>query len=177
MAINNKTELVVERRYDPRLGRHTINGTVHVLHCHHYLTLYTQLAEDVGMLDGRKLLVEVSEDAFRPALAAFWNGQGSGLADRIALAEQYYALAGLGKMRVVAAGEDLGRVELEHSHLDAGWLKKWGGRDKPVNHVTCGYLAALFAGLFGTPPRSWKVNEARSIVAGAERSVFVAVRA
>lgn len=178
MAISKKTELTIERRYDPRQGRHAINGEVHVLHCHHYLTLYTQLAEDCGMLDGRKLLVETAEDSFRPVLADCWRRQGAELAaDRIALAEQYYALAGLGKLRVVAAGPDLGRAELDHSHLDAGWIKKWGSREQPVNHVTRGYLAALYAALNGTPPRSWRVSEVRSLVAGAGSSLFVAVRA
>lgn len=178
MAIRKQTELVVERRFEPRRGRHVINGAVHVLHCHHYLTLYTQLAEDCGMLDGRKLLVETAEDSFRPVLEACWKAQqATSVEDRIALAEQYYAFTGLGKMCVAAVGPDTARVELEHSHVDEGWRKKWGGRAKPVNYITAGFVAALLAGLSGAAPRAWRVREEKSIVAGADRSVFRAVRA
>jgi len=177
MPTYTSTELMIDRRYDSRQGRHTVNGVTHVLHCHHYLSLYTQLAEDCAMLDGRKLLAEVAEDSFYSMLTGYYHDHGiKSVADRIALAEQYYAFAGLGKMRVVAAGPDSGSVELEQSHVDEGWKKKWGGREKPVNHVTRGYVAALFAALFDLAPRSWNVRERESIVAGASRSAFVAVR-
>src|SRR5579872_1825608 len=101
MPIYTDTELIIERRYDPWRARHTVNGVTHVLHCHHYIGLYTQLAEDCGMLDGRKLLAEVAEDAFYTMLAGYFKDHGiTRLADRIALAEQYYAFSGLGKMKI-----------------------------------------------------------------------------
>jgi DNA-binding response OmpR family regulator len=37
-----------------------------VLHCHHYPTLYTQLAEDCGMLDGFGFLEELKQDSSLP---------------------------------------------------------------------------------------------------------------
>lgn len=174
MAINRKTELIIDRRFDPNRCQHTINGRVHVLHCHHYLSLYTQLAEDCGMLDARKLLTEVAEDTFYEVLADYYREHGlESVADRITIAEQYYALTGLGQMRVLAAGRDSGEVELLHSHADGGWIKKWGKREKPVNYITCGYIAALFAAIFGLPSRSFAAMETASIVSGAERSEFV----
>jgi len=178
MPIYTDTELIIERRYDPWRARHTVNGVTHVLHCHHYMSLYTQLAEDCGMLDGPKLLAEVAEDAFYSMLAGYFKEHGiTLLADKIALAEQYYAFSGLGQMKIAAAGPDSGVVELECSHVDAGWIKKWGQREKPVNHVTRGYVAATFAALFDLQPRAWRVGERESIVTGAKRSTFIAIRA
>lgn len=177
MPIYTDTELIIERRYDPWRARLTVNGATHVLHCHHYLSLYTQLAEDCGMLDGAKLLAEVAEDAFYSMLAGYFQDHRiTILGDRIALAEQYYAFSGLGRMKITAAGPDSGVVELESSHVDAGWLKKWGARAKPVNHVTRGYVAATFAAVFELPSRTWRVGERESIVSGAERSIFIAIR-
>lgn len=176
MAIDKKTELAVERRFDGRRSRHSINGVTHVLHCHHYMTLYTQLAEDCAMLDARKLLREAAEDSVAGVLRDYFRNHGiQRLEDRIAIGEEYYAWCGMGRLKVLAAGRDSGEAELESSHLDEGWIKKWGKRDKPVNHFTCGFLAALFAAAFDLPPRAFLVSEAAGIVTGAPRSRFLVV--
>ena len=175
MTTYTTMDLTIDRRYDARRGRHTLNGVTHVLHCHHYLSLYTQLAEDCGMLDGPKLLAEVAEDSFCLFLSRYYREHRIDLlADRIALAEQYYAFTGLGKMIVLSAGPDSGVVELQHSHVDSGWQVKWGRQI--INHITRGYISALFAALFDTQPRTWDVRETSAMIAGADRSEFTAVR-
>lgn len=177
MTAYTTTDLMIDRHYDARRGRHMLNGVTHVLHCHHYLSLYTQLAEDCGMLDGPKLLAEVAEDSFYRFLSTYYSEhQIHSLDDRIALAEQYYAFTGLGKMIIRSAGPDSGVVELEHSHVDAGWEKKWGRQQKPINHITRGYISALFAALFDAPPRTWTTREISAMITGADRSEFAVVR-
>ncbi len=176
MPTLKKTELVLDRKFDPRTCRHALNGDVHVLHCHHYMSLYTQLAQDCGMLDGPKLLAEVAEDTYYPLFRDYFTRNGiTSIEDRIAIAEQQYAVAGLGQMKVTCAGDDSGEVQLLHSHVDEGWIKKWGQHNKPINSVTCGYIAALFAAVFDRSPRSYQVSETESIVTGAESSKFVVV--
>lgn len=66
---------------------------------------------------------------------------------------------------------------MSSSHIDQAWLRKWGQRPMPVNFVGQGYLAALFAAVYGRPVRSYTVNEYASIVAGAEQSLFAVVAA
>jgi hypothetical protein len=176
MTINKKTELVLERHFDPRSCRHTINGKVFVLHCHHYMSLYSQLAIDCGLLDGKKLLAEVAEDTFYEILCDYYRAHElTGIEDRISIAEQYYAVMGMGKMRVIYLGSDSAEVELAHSHADQGWLKKWGKADFPVNYFTCGYVAALLSAVLGSPPRAFSVSESASLVTGADRTKFTAV--
>ncbi len=178
MAISKKVELELEHRFDPRTCRHTLNGVTVVLHCHHYASLYSQLADDVGMLDGRRLLAQVAEDSFGSLLADYYAAHGlARVEDRIAIAEQYYAALGLGRMRVMSAGPDSAEVELARSHVDEGWIRKWGHRDKPVNFITSGYVAGMMAAVFGCPPRSFAGTETQSLVSGAARSTFSAVRA
>ena len=176
MAIMKKTEIVLDHRFDPKACRHSLNGDVYVLHCHHFATLYSQLAEDCGMLDGKKLLAEVAEDTFFNVLSEYYCKNGIvDVADRISIAEQYYAATGLGQMKVICAGTDAGEVELLHSHVDEGWIKKWGKRDKPVNFISWGYIAGMFAAVFGRAARSFRVHETASIVSGAPRSKFEVV--
>ena len=173
MPLIKKTELALDQQFQPQTCRHTVNGQVMVLHCHHYAALYSQLADDCGMLDGKALLAECAEDTFYESLAAYYRERQVGLLkDRIAIGEQYYAVCGLGQMRVLCCGLDSGEVELAHSHVDAGWIKKWGRRSQPVNFITQGYIAGLFAALFDRAPRAYHLTEIASIVAGAPRSLF-----
>jgi len=171
MAVFKKTELELVHRFDEASRRHYLNGVLSVLHCHHYSTLYTQLAEDCGMLDGRTLLIECAEDSFLQVLADYFRDKGIiSVSERIEIAQQYFAAMGLGKMGVVYAGPDAGLVHLTRSHVDEGWIKKWGKRAEPVNYIGRGYVAALFSAVFGRPARSYRVSEGKSIVSGEELS-------
>lgn len=173
MAEFKRTELKLDHAVDQRNWRHFLNGHLSVLHCHHYATLYTQLAEDCDLLDGKKLLMECAEDAFYAVLSDYFSQHGiDTVRDRIDIAEQAFAAYGLGKMHVTCAGAESGRVELDHSHVDEGWIKKWGKRDQPVNFIGCGYIAALFATVFGKATRSYRVTEIQGIVSGAGCSRF-----
>ncbi len=166
-----------ERAFDPRRCRHLVEGRTSVLHCHHYSTLYTQLADDCTLLDARALLARVAAEAFFEVLVRVRSRNGVETpAERLAAAEQFYAFAGLGKLKVTAAGPDAGEAELERSHIDEGWIRKWGRRDKPVNFITQGFLAAAFAVAFDGQPAQYAVREIASIVSGAERSRFQIAR-
>lgn len=173
MAITQTTELVLDRSFDAKSCRHSINGQVQVLHCHHYATLYTQLADDCGMLDGKKLLAEVAEDTFYTVLSDYYQKHDiTSLADRITIAEQCYAASGLGNMKITCAGAESGEIELTTSHVDQGWVRKWGNRSEPVNFITSGYIAGIFSAVFEKTPRFYSVSETQSIVTGADTSRF-----
>jgi predicted hydrocarbon binding protein len=178
MATTKRNDTILTRSFDRKACRHHLNGRLVVLHCHHYASLYSQLAEDCGMLDGAKLLADVTEDTASAWLAEYYAEQGiKSLEHRLAIAAEYYSIMGLGKMTFVYAGPDSAYVELSRSHVDEGWIKKWGKRGKPVNFITRGYVAGALAAVFGTPARSFVVTETASIVTGADTSKFRAVRA
>ncbi len=173
MAIFSKVELKLDHQFDPQSCRHTLNGQNIALHCHHFATLYTQLADDCAMFDAKKLLAESTEDAFYPMLKQYFDdNQMTCIAKRIQIAEQMYAAVGLGQMKVIGAGPDSGLVELIHSHVDSGWIRKWGNRDQPVNFITCGYIAGAFSAVFGRSRRAYDVIETLSIVSGSPISRF-----
>lgn len=177
MTTVKKLEYVIDHKFDSARTRHVVNGFVNVLHCHHYATLYAQLADDAELLDGKALLVSSSEDVFYSVLSYYFRCNNiTNLADRISISEQYYAATGLGKMAVLCAGRDGGEVKLLHSHIDEGWVKKWGKRDKPVNFMTQGFIKAMFSLLFDYSTQNYDVVETMSIVSGAEESVFNVVR-
>ncbi len=169
--------LTTEHRFNPLECRHYLNGQLSVLHCHHYAALYTRLASDVGFLDGKKLLTECAEDSFYEMLRSYFaKHSGIGIKEIFDLGSRYYSLIGMGNMQVSYAGQDRGEVVLHSSHIDTGWLIRMGQYDKPVNYITCGYIAALFSSAYGLPPHSFDVEESESIVTGGECSCFRVVR-
>jgi len=178
MALEKKTEWVIERSFDNQKSRHSMNGAVSVFHCHHYATLYCQLADDAVMVDAKALLRKAVEYAILPVLSNYFTKNGvTSLDERIALAEEYFRIVGLGKLHFERVGAMSAVAKLERSHVDEGWVKKWGKREKPVNFIGQGYIAAALEAVFGLPSGSFTVNETQSIVSGADESLFNAVRA
>lgn len=156
--------------------RHFLNGHGVVMHSHHYLTLITKLVEELPEADGRQLLMEVVEGSMREIFDDYLRQHGlTSSEERLTVGQEYYAVFGLGKLQ--AEGDaDGGEVRITSSHLDEGWIRKWGERQAPVNHFTCGYIAAMFAAAFGTPPGSYRVSETASMVSGAAEGRFQVVR-
>jgi hypothetical protein len=169
----SENKRILKSRFDTKRARHIANGQTLVLHCHHFASLITQLANDCTMLDGKKLLADCSEDTFYKVLTDYYTQNNvTGLTERIEIAEQYYGEAGLGKLVVKCAGSCAGEVEMLHSHVDEGWIKKWGKSTTPVNHIGCGYVTALFSAVFNKPVRTYVALEHQSMVSGAKTSVI-----
>ncbi len=178
MAKEKNVEFEMNRKFDKQRCRHFLNDTLSVLHCHHYATLYCQLADDAEIVDGKALLHKAAEYTFLPVLAKYFEDNNvTDMDDRIALAEEYFGVTGLGTLKFERVGEMSCAAELVHSHVDEGWIKKWGKRDKPVNFIGQGYVAAAAAAIFGFSTGSYHVVENQSIVSGAETSRFAIVRA
>lgn len=164
--------LEVEFTFDKQNYRHYMNGFNSVLHCHHYMALTTRLAEQSADFGGPRILRETTEDSLRPLLDETIKRSGLSKPEgKLQAGQELYAVMGLGRMEI-HGNESGGEVKLVHSHVDEGWIKKWGKHDKFVNHVTCGYLAAVFAAAYGKPPRSYTVTEQTSIVVGDEFSIL-----
>ncbi len=178
MATEQLLEWVIDHEFDRRTCRHTINGFDSVLHCHHYATLYCQLADDAEQFNGRALLQRAAELAFLDVLSTYFSEHGvRDLGDRVTLAEEYWRVSGWGTLQFNHVGELSAAAQMDHSHVDEGWLKKWGRRDKPVNFIGQGYLAAALAAIYDLPAGSFRVTETESIVSGAPASRFNLVRA
>lgn len=169
-------EFEINHSFDQKAKRHYINGKCTVLHCHHYATLYSQLADVATLFDGKRILVDSAEDSFYELLNDYFAEKNiSESTDRITVAEDYWKTVGMGLIQFTGVGKFTVTAEMDYSHVDEGWLQKWGGRDKPVNFITCGFVAAVSALVNNRPPKSYTVNETKSLVCGDELSVFKAV--
>lgn len=170
-----KNELKYKSSFDQKRKRYYLNDTLTVLHCHHYTTLYSQLALDA---DETSLLKECARESFREMLTTYFENHPMSRTktELSQLCAEYYKLVGLGKMKISFMGPYSGEVVLESSHLDEGWKKKWGTYDKPVNYITAGFIEAVFETVYDTPAGMFLATETQSIVQGAETSVFNVTR-
>ena len=100
-------EVVYDHVFDRETKRHYVNGTLTVLHCHHYLTLYTQLAIDAGET---ALLQESARESFKRMLVRYFedNLEGAPFEEKLDTACRYYSMLGLGKMKPVFVGDESG---------------------------------------------------------------------
>jgi len=169
-----KPELQVKIRIDPKTKRHYFNDEVVVVHCHHYSTLYTQLALDAGET---QLLQDVSEDMFFSVLSDYFNKNPTPeLKDRIELATQLYGSMGLGSLEVRYLGQDSAGIILHRAHVDKGWMRKWGKSEKPVNFIGAGCIAGFLSAVLELPVRTFDVRQTKAIAMGDEYSEMKAVR-
>lgn len=157
---------------DADTNRQFLNGHPVVMHSHHYLSLITKLAEDLGDLGGTRILMDVVEETMRAVFDDYIRKNGINTAqERCNVGREYYSVFGLGKM-VITGDENGGEVRLVNSHLDQGWVMKWGRNDKPLNYFTCGYIAAMFGAAFSRPLKSYAVTEEASIAMGEPEGRF-----
>ncbi|MCB9654813.1 MAG: hypothetical protein H6729_11855 [Deltaproteobacteria bacterium] len=165
-------EFKATQRFEPGSARQYINDSSSVFHCHHYATLMTQLADDASSFRGPELLTQAAEEfAFRELSNYFAKNQINEARDRIAVAESYCGFVGLGSLRLELHGAG-GAAEMAHSHVDEGWIKKWGKRDKPVNFIGQGFIAGACEAITNAKLGSFDVQEDRSIVSGQPSSKF-----
>jgi hypothetical protein len=176
MAIIKTTEFEIDHKFDPIKNRHYLNGDCTVLHCHHYATLYTQLALDATDFEGVRHLTEMAEDVFYGVLKRYFEEKCIvDIADKVEVAQQYWQASGMGIIRFVGVGKYEVVAEMGYSHIDEGWLKKWGGSAQPVNFFTVGFVAALAALVNEKPLGSFKAVETKSLACGDDKSEFKAV--
>lgn len=160
-----------EKNFDFKTKRFYLNNEPTVMHCHHYTTLLTQLANDAAKFNGPQIMFSTAEETFYPILYKYFNENNVvSYEDRASVVEQYYAYIGFGLMEINLKEHS---TELIHSHLDEAWLKKWSITDKPVNYITQGFLAAAFSVLTDNNLGIFDVKEIQSIACGAETSKFI----
>jgi hypothetical protein len=164
--------LNLELTFDKNNYRHYMNGFQTVLHCHHYMSLTTKAALEYQAIGGLQILMESAEDSIRPVLDDYFTkNPTSDVSARLNIGAEFYAAMGMGKMSLSGSGAK-GEAVLTRSHVDQGWIKKWGKTNIPVNHFTCGFIAGVFAAAFQKPARSYQVTELSSIVKGDAQSRF-----
>jgi hypothetical protein len=164
--------LKLDFNLDNQTFRHYLNGHAVVMHSHHYLALITKLVEDMTDFGGPQILKDSVEESMRTIFDDYIkNNNLTSPQDKCNVGREYFSVFGLGKM-IVTGNENGGEVRLVRSHIDEGWVKKWGKNNKPINYFSCGYIAAMFGAAFDKPLNSYSVTENSSIAVGDSENLF-----
>lgn len=166
-------EYKAEERFDSVRLRHYLNDEYTVFHCHHYLDLFLQLADDAALFNGDKIMANVAEETFYDIFQNYFSKHNViSKYDKTVLVEQYFAFIGLGTLKINLNEDGNGEAEMMHSHVDEGWVKKWTTKETPINFLGWGFLAAAFSVINDVAIFSYKVSETQSIVCGSDSSKF-----
>ena len=170
MAKLLKTEIEIKNKFNSNTKRRSMNGIPTVLHCHHFITLYTQLAMDARETE---LLEDVAEESFYEVLNKYFkDNKLTDFEEKVEIACQYYYVMGLGSLEVAFLGEDSTKIVSKKSHIEEGWIEKWGENSKAVNFIGCGYISAMLSSVFDKPFGIYKTTEYESLVKGDKETIF-----
>jgi len=165
--------LKLEYSLENETYRNFLNGHPVVMHSHHYLALITKMVEEMGDIGGPQILTDVVEETMLVIFNDYIQKYSlTSPMDKCNVGREYYSAFGLGKM-IVTGSEKGGEVRLVHSHIDEGWVQKWGPHNKPINHFSCGYIAAVFEAAFNKPAKSYSVTETASMAVGETEGKFI----
>lgn len=169
-------EFKIDKRFDEEKKRHYVNDFLIVLHCHHYATLFTQLALDArDLVNGTEILFKTTESVFSEVLEEYFKKNSiTDEKEKISIAIDMFSKIGMGKIEKAEINDKGGEIVMSFAYVDEGWLKKWGKYPEPVNYIGQGYIAGMLSAIYGKPAGSYKVSEEKSRVKGDEKSVLKA---
>jgi hypothetical protein len=165
--MDNLKTFEIDQRYDKEHCRYYLNGFSTVMHSHHFISLYTQLADDAVDFQGVYHLKRAAEETFYEVMADYFNTHKiDTLAEKVSVVEDYWQTVGMGKIEVKSVGRYSVTMEMSSSHIDDGWMEKWGTTNKPINFISQGFASAVAALFLNRPPRSFSVREIESLACG-----------
>jgi hypothetical protein len=134
-------------KFDEQHNSITIGGEAMIFHCHHYINYLQRSLLDADYIDSRRFLIGSAADAVHHQLKSLCEGLS--LDDAKTMAEESYKAFGYGLIDLSGMNETGVELTTYKSFFSKTWEMKFGQSDKPVDYYTTGFLAAVFAVLYG----------------------------
>lgn len=163
----------LEPDFDEKSGLVSIEGISMVIHCHFYNVFLLQAIETATYVDGRAILIRSSEESVNKQLIGYYDRKGiSDEKTRISIAADMFKVFGVGLLDFSNINGSGGTVTSKSSHVARGWKEQIGTREKPVDYISCGFIAGALAAVYNKPIGTFKVNETECLVQGKEKCKF-----
>ncbi len=161
--------------FDPSLNILKLDGVEVSLHCHHYNCGLVKALEEITEIDARRVFVQAATEQFylnfKYHIASHANDKS--IPEKLKAAAELYRLLGFGRVDLSRLNEDGGTANADSSYYVVGWLAKYGRRETPVCHLTCGFLAGILAAVHGKEQNHYTAEETRCMVTGHDQCEFV----
>ena len=73
---------------------------------------------------------------------------------------------GFGRLDLSGLNESGGIAYADSSYYVIGWLAKYGRRETPVCHLTCGFLSGILGAIYGQIDGKYIVEEKNCMITG-----------
>lgn len=165
--------LDLKHSFDNITNQHFHGNFSVVLHCHHYMSVFIDLANEFEGKGGPETMIDAAAETFGSFLRLYFLNAGiRDPKERVNVAEQYWKSIGMGVIKIDTNGKDSAKASMDYSHVDEGWLKKGKRTSKPINYITQGFLKGVMQAVHGGTIDNYRVTETNSLALGARKSEF-----
>jgi predicted hydrocarbon binding protein len=165
-------------RFDPDNNIIEFNGSLISLHCHHYNCGLLKTIEEIPNIDGHCVIRETAAEEFFSNFKRLLSIHLRGASPDKALQEasELYRFMGFGRLDLSNLNEKGGSASADSSYYVVAWLAKYGRRETPVCHFTCGFIAGILGAIFDGTPYTYVVKETQCMMLRQDRCEFVVSR-
>jgi predicted hydrocarbon binding protein len=170
--------MLLSPKFDPDNNIIEFNGSLISLHCHHYNCGLLKTIEEIADINGHSVIVETAAEEFYSNFKKLLSTQLNGASPDKALQEasELYRFMGFGRLDLSNLNEGGGSAYADSSYYVLAWLAKYGRRETPVCHFTCGFIAGILGAIFDVTPHTYIVKETQCMMLRQDRCEFVVSR-
>ncbi len=136
--------------FEPSLNVLKLEGVPVSLHCHHYNCGLIKTLEEIDGINAQKIIIEAAAEEFYINFKNYISNRlpSKTPEEKFKEAVKLYRFMGFGRLNLGELSEQGGSAYADSSYYVIGWLAKYGRRNIPVCHLTCGFINAIMAVIY-----------------------------
>ncbi len=144
------------------------------LHCHYFNCGLINAIEAIDYFDGIDIYIHEAAKCFYEYFKRILvvDDEISSIEKALKRAEDIYRFMGYGRIDLSKLITGEGIATSDSSYFVVGWLAIYGKRDKPVCHLTRGFIKAVLATIFKKDIRDFNVIEIQCMISNAQNCKF-----
>ena len=145
------------------------------LHCHHYNCGLVKVLEEMKGINARDIFIQAATEEFYVNFRNYISNylEGKTVIEKTEAAADLYRFMGFGRLDLSGLNESGGIAYADSSYYVIGWLAKYGRRETPVCHLTCGFLSGILGAIYGQIDGKYIVEEKKCMITGHDICEFV----
>ncbi len=154
-----------------------LDGVMISLHCHHYNCGLVKVLEEMKGINAREIFIQAATEEFYVNFKNYISNhlEGKNVREKMVAAADLYRIMGFGRLDLSGLN-DSGGIAYAYSYSSyyvIGWLAKYGRRETPVCHLTCGFLSGILGAIYGQTAEKYIVEEKNCMITGHDICEFV----
>jgi hypothetical protein len=159
--------------FESNLNILKLDGVMVSLHCHHYNCGLVRALEEMGV-NAKEIIIQAATEEFYVNFKNYISNylEGKTVGKKMDVAADLYRLMGFGRLDLSGLNEFGGVAYADSSYYVIGWLAKYGRRNTPVCHLTCGFISGIMKAIYGQTAGKYTVEEKNCMITGSDMCEF-----